>query len=418
MDQASLFYRFGAALAIGFLVGLQREYAYGGPDREIFAGIRTFALMSLIGCTAALVAEVLEAPWAFISIFTVLGLLIAVAHSIDAWRGGVGLTTEVSAIATILAGALCYWEYLSLAAALAVATTVLLSLKFETERFVQQITREDLYATLKFAVITVIILPVLPNQTFGPPPLDVLNPYKIWLMVVFISGISFSGYILVQIVSPRQGIGLTGLLGGLASSTAVTLSFSERSQREKDLTKPFALAIIVAWTVMFARVLVAVGTLNSALLREIWMPMLASALVGLGYCVYLYLSQRTSSEGGVDISNPFELGPAIKFGLLYALILLISKAAQTYLGDTGLYISGFVSGLADMDAITLSVTELSNTGSIELTTAARTIVLAAMANTITKGSIVFTSGSSSLRRALWPGFLLILTTGTIFAFLF
>lgn len=416
MEQANLFYRFGAALAIGFLVGLQREYAYGGPDREIFAGIRTFALMSMIGCTAALVSEILDTPWAFVSIFAILGLLIAIAHSIDAWRGGVGQTTEVSAIVTILAGALCYWEYLPLAAALSVATTVLLSLKFETERFVEKITREDIYATLKFAVITVIILPVLPNQNFGPPPLDILNPYKVWLMVVFISGISFLGYVLVKAVGPRQGIGLTGLLGGLASSTAVTLSFSERSQRESDLAKPFALAIIVAWTVMFARVLVTVGALNGDLLRKLWLPLLACGLSGLGYCIYLYLVQRTTKGGGVEISNPFELGPTIKFGILYALVLLISKAAQTYLGNTGLYISSFFAGLAGMDAITLSVIELSNAGNINVTMATRVILLAAMANTIAKGGVVFTSGSPGLRRALWPGLLLILATGTSFIF--
>jgi len=418
MEQMNLFYRFGVALAIGFLIGLQREYAYGGPGREIFAGERTLALMGLVGCTAAMAADVLASPWPFVGIVLLLGVWIACAYFIGAQRGNVGLTTEVAALLTILAGALCYWGYMALAVALAVVTTVLLSLKMEMDMFVRRITREDVYATLKFAVITAIVLPVLPNQTFGPPPLDVLNPYNIWLMVVFISGISFLGYVLVKVVGSRQGIGLTGLLGGLVSSTAVTLSFAQRSQRDKELAKPFALAITVAWTMMFSRVVVEVAALNTALLRVFWPPMAASAVVGLAYCVYLYLAQRTDEEGEVDFSNPFELGPAVKFGLIYAVILLVSKAAQTYLGDTGLYLSSIVAGLTDVDAITLSVAELSRTaGGLNLSTAARAIVLAAMSNTVVKGGIVLTSGSPALRKALLPGFVLMLVTGIGVAFL-
>jgi uncharacterized membrane protein (DUF4010 family) len=418
MEQTALFYRFGAALAIGFLIGLQREYAYGGPGREIFAGERTLALMGLVGCTAAMAADVLASPWPFVGIIFLIGALIVVVYFVSAWRGQVGLTTEVAALVAVLAGALCYWDYLALATALAVATTVLLSLKLEMDVFVQRITREDVYATLKFAVITAIVLPVLPNQAFGPPPLDVLNPYEIWLMVVFISGISFLGYLLIKTVGARQGIGLTGLLGGLASSTAVTLSFAERSQRETELAKPFALAVTVAWTMMFPRVIVEVAALNTALLRVLWLPMAAAALVGLAYCVYLYLSQRTREEGGVVVSNPFELGPAVKFGLLYAVILLISKAAQTYLGNPGVYLSSIMAGMADVDAITLSMAELSRAaGGVDLITAERAIVLAAMSNTVVKGGIVLTSGSPALRRALLPGFVLMLATGIGVAFL-
>jgi len=418
VEQADLFYRFGAALAIGFLVGLQREYAHGGPDKDIFAGERTMALMGVLGCTAALITDVLASPWPFVGIIVLLGVLIAIAYSVGAWRGRVGLTTEAATLVTILAGGLCYWGYLALAAAIAVATTVLLSLKLETDKLVRRITREDVYATLKFAVITAIVLPVLPNQTFGPSPLDVLNPYKIWLMVVFISGISFLGYVLIKVVGPRQGIGLTGLLGGLVSSTAVTLSFAQRSQREAELAKPFALGIMVAWTMMFSRVVAEVAALNRALLGVVWVPMLASAVVGLGYCVYLYLSQRTDEKGDVTFSNPFELGPAVKFGLIYAAILLISKAAQTYFGTTGVYLSSIAAGLTDVDAITLSMAELSGAaGGVTLSTAARAIVLATMANTAVKGGVVLTSGSPTLRKALWPGFLLMLATGIGVAFL-
>ena len=418
MEQTALFYRFGAALAIGFLIGLQREYAHGGPNREIFAGERTFSLMGLIGCAAAMTADALGSPWAFVVIMALIGGYIMVAYAIAAWHGKLGLTTEAAALLTVITGALCYWDYVALAAALAVVTTVLLSFKLEMQTFAQRITREDVYATLKFAVIAVIVLPVLPNQSFGPPPWDVLNPYKIWLMVVFISGISFLGYVLVKVVGSRQGIGLTGLLGGLVSSTAVTLSFSERSQKETELAKPFALAITVAWTVMFARVVVVVAALNVALLRVFWMPMAASAAVGLGYSAYLYFTQRAGEEEGeMNFSNPFELGPAIKFGLIYAVILLVSKAAQMYLPTAGIYLASIVAGLTDVDAITLSMAELSNTGGMDLSTAARAIVLAAMSNTVVKGGIVLSSGSRALRRALLPGFVAMLVIGIGVAFL-
>lgn len=417
MEQTALFYRFGVALAIGFLVGLQREYAHGGPDREIVAGERTLALMGLLGCTAAMAADVLDSPWPFVVVF-LLGAWVAIAYFVSAWRGGVGLTTETGALVIVLAGALCYWGHLALAVALGVATVVLLSLKLEIDTFAQHITREDVVATLKFAVITAIILPVLPNRAFGPPPLDVLNPYKIWLMVVFISGISFLGYVLIKVVGARQGIGLTGLLGGLVSSTAVTASFAERSQKEPGLARPFALAITVAWTVMFARVIVEVAALNAALLRVLWLPMAAAALAGLAYCVFLYFSQRTDEEGGVVVSNPFELGPTIKFGLLYAVILLVSRAAQMYLGNAGVYLSSVLAGLADVDAITLSMAELSRAaGSVSLVTAERAIVLAAMSNTVVKGGLVLTDGSRTLRRAMVPGFVLMLVTGIGVAFL-
>ncbi len=418
MNQTTLFYRFGVALAIGFLVGLQREYAHGGPEREIATGERTLALMGLLGCLAALVADELGSPWAFISVLVPLGMLIATSYFVGAWHGDVGLTTEMSALLTVLAGALCYWNYLELAAALAVTTTVILTLKWETDRLVRLITRKDIRATLKFAVITAIVLPVLPNRGFGPPPVDVLNPYKIWLMVVFISGISFLGYVLIKIVGPRRGIGLTGLLGGMASSTAVTLSFAERSQSESDLHRPFALAIFVAWTTMFPRVMIEVAALNSALLERLWAPMGAAAAVGLAYSAYLYLSQRHERKEEVAFSNPFELGPALKFGLLYAAILLISRAAQVYLGETGVYISSVAGGLADADAITLSLAELSKPGGVmAMDNAARGVVLAAMSNTVAKGSIVLASGSPMLRKALWPGFVLMLTAGLGLAFI-
>jgi len=415
MDQANLFYRFGAALAIGALIGLEREHSHRKANEELFAGVRTFPLIALMGCLAALMSEQLGA-WPFVGVMAIFGLLVTVAYFVESKYGDTGLTTEVSALVTFLVGALCYLDYLPLAVAIAVAMTLLLSLKPEIRSLAYNLTQEDIYATLKFAVVSAIVLPVLPNQAFGP--LDVLNPYKIWLMVVFISGISFLGYLLIKIVGPEQGIGLTGLLGGIASSTATTMSFSRRSHQDRDLAKPFAMAIMIAWTVMFARVLIVVGALSPSLLQGLWMPITASILVGVGYCIYLYFAQRTDETGQVEYSNPFELGPALTFGVLYAVMLLVSKATEIYLGDTGLYISSVVAGLTDVDAIALSLVNLFNAPQgIGLATAARAIVLASISNTAVKGGIVLTTGTADLRRAIWPGFLLMIGAGLGVAFL-
>lgn len=418
MDTVTLFYRFGAALAIGFLIGLQREFASEDPDQELFAGVRTFSLIAIAGCLAAFLADLVGGPWVFVGIVVPVGTLIALAHFIGAWRRGTtGLTTEFAALITLMIGAVCYWHELALAAALGVAVTVLLSLKAQLHALADRISRQDMFATLKFAVITAIILPVLPNRSFGPAPLDVLNPYSIWLMVVFISGISFLGYILTKVIGPRRGITLTGVLGGLVASTPLTMDFARRSQDRQELARSFAVAILLSWTITFPRVMLEATTLHPPLLAQSWLPLAASGLVGLAYCAYLYFSQQNREQEEVAFRNPFELGTALQFALLYAVVLLASKAAQVYLGDTGLYISSIASGLADADALTLSIAQLSQSGSVGITVAGRALVLGALSNTVVKGGIVLFVGTGRLRRAVLPGILLMLAVGMALAFL-
>lgn len=415
MTQTDLFIRFGVAVAIGFLIGLQREFAWGTKGREIVAGERTFALISLSGCLAAMLADFSDVPLILFGVILTVGGMAAVAYYVYALQGHTGLTTEIAILVALMIGVLCYWGQLTLAAAIGIATTVLLSLKVETDRFVRALTRADISAALQFAVITAIILPILPNQALLPPPFDVLNPFKIWLMVVLISGINFLGYVLVKLVDPRQGIGLTGLLGGIVSSTAVTLGFAERSKRETGFEKPFALAIMAAWTMMFAKVLVEVGVVNFALLDLVWKPMVFAGVMGLGYIIYLFLAQRTTEEGEVTLGNPFDLSSAIKFGFFYGLILLVARSAEMFFGDIGVLVSSVLSGLVDVDAITLSVSDLSRTGLLDSGVAARAVVLAAMSNTLAKGAMVMLSGSPGLRRAMLPGWLLVLITGVVAA---
>jgi uncharacterized membrane protein (DUF4010 family) len=223
--------------------------------------------------------------------------------------------------------------------------------------------------------------------------------------------------VLIKVVGPQQGVGLTGLLGGIVSSTAVTLSFAQRSNDESDLARPFSLAIIVAWTVMFVRVVVIVLTLEVQLAYRILLPMAVATVVGGLYCLCLYLKQKTYKKEDLEFANPFELGPALKFGLIYAVILLGSKAAQVYFGDTGVYVSSFVSGLADLNAITLSMIDLVQGGGVSMTVAARAIVIAAMANTVFKGGMALVTGSPGLRRVLWPALVATVLSGGIAAFL-
>ena len=417
MTQTDLFLRFGAAIAISFMIGLQREFAKGGKKRSLAAGERTYALLGLVGCLAAMAADELTSPLAFLIVLLLVGFYLSIAYFISASSGRIGLTSEVAAVIAVLIGSLCYWGYLALAVAIGIATTTILSLKVEANKLAQTLTEGDISAALQLAIISAIVLPVLPNQSFFPVPFDVLNPFKIWLMVVFISGISFLGYVAIKIAGPERGIGITGFLGGLVSSTAVTLSFSERSNRDVDLAKPFALAITVAWTVMFPRILVEVGVVNPELLKVVWIPIVAAGTVGLIYCGYLYFSQRAAEKGDVEFSNPFDLASAIKFGILYGIVLLVSRAAEYYLGDTGLFLSSIVSGVADVDAITLSVAELTRTGGLYLGIASRAIVIAAMSNTVVKGGIAIVGGSMALRKAILPGIILILATGIGVAFL-
>jgi uncharacterized membrane protein (DUF4010 family) len=409
MEQFDLFVRFGSALIMGFFIGLQREYSKQGDER-LFAGIRTFPLIALSGAGAAYAAELLGDAAAFVTVAGIVGLMIVVAYAVSSWRGEIGMTTEAAAALTLVIGALCVWNQLPLAAALTVTTAIILTLKPEMRGLIESLTREDIFAALKFAAITAIVLPVLPDQTFGP--LDVFNPYQTWLMVVLISGISFSGYILIKIVGSRRGIHLTGLLGGLVSSTAVTLSMTQRSQRESGLGQALAVAIIVSWGMMFATLLIQVAVVNQSLLVVLWPAIAIAGAVTLAYAVILYYRSTTRTvEGDVTFSNPFELRPAITFGLLYAVVLFISRGAQELFGDTSVSVSSALAGMSGVDAVTLSMAQLSQeSGSLTLEVAARGILLAVGANTVVKGGFVMATGSPALRRAVVPGFFLIVAT--------
>jgi len=387
---AALALRLGVALAIGLMVGLQREFAHRHEQNAragLFAGARTFTLISLLGATSGLAADLLQAPFVVLLTLASVGALLTVAHYIGAQRGDIGLTTEMAGLLTFLIGLLCYLDRLVLAAALGVGLTWLLTLKPQTRLLAERISREDVYATLKFGLITVVLLPLLPDRSYGPPPFDVLVPREIWLMVVFISAISFLGYVLTQVLGARRGLGLTGLLGGLASTVAAS--------------------ILLAWAAMVVRLALILAVLSPALLEATALPLGASLLLGAAYGVFLYRHRLPRpSDAEAPLKNPFELKPALLFGLLYALILLLANTARLYLGASGLYASSLIGGAADSDAVVLSVAQLTRTGTdLPLEIAARSVILATVANTVVKAGLAWTLGAPDLRRPILIGLL-------------
>lgn len=407
--------RFAAALGLGVLLGLEREHAKteGG-----FAGVRTFGLLALSGAVAALVGPALGEPWLGLGLFAAIAGLILISYLVTARLGHLGVTTEVSAVLAFALGFLCVRGHVVTAAGIAVASGGILALKDWLHRLAARVETADIAATLKFAIVSVLILPLVPDRSFGPPPLDVVNPYEIWLMVVLISGLNFASYVLVKVVSAEHGIGLTGLLGGLVSSTAVTLGFAQRSRVEPSSASALALGILVAWTVMFLRVVVLVAAVDRGLALDIVHVMVASAVASLTVC--WVLRRRPAASGTAQASpgqNPFELGAAIRFGLLFGAITFAAKAAQTYLGDAGLYLAGALAGLTDVDAIVLSMAQLSASDATNVRAAGLTVAIAVAANTIFKTGLVAFLGAPELRRIILPASLAILSAGSAVAWL-
>ena len=400
MDDPHLALRFAVALGLGVLLGLERERTKG---EEGGAGVRTFALIALAGATAGYLDADLGLATVALMVFVAIAALLISAYLVGALRGDTGFTTEVSALLAFLLGMLCARGQLQVAAWVAIAMALLLALKDWLHRLARRIEPSDVEATLKFAIVTLIVLPLLPDMRYGPPPLDVINPYKIWLMVVLISGLNFAAYLLVKIVGAEHGIGLAGLLGGLVSSTAVTLGFSRRSREPGEDASALALGILLAWTVMFFRVVVMTTVISTRLGMRLAIAMGLLCAVSLGASYWLWRRRSTQQRGEVKAgSNPFELDQAIKFGLLFGVVVFIAKAASVYLGEAGLYIAAVIAGLTDVDAITLAMADLAHSDESRLPAAARAIVLAALANTFVKSSFAAGLGSPELRRLTLP----------------
>jgi uncharacterized membrane protein (DUF4010 family) len=412
-DPLTVALRFAAALGLGVLVGLERERTQ--PETR-FAGVRTFGLISLAGAMAAYLDGALSRPSLGLLLFGAVAALVVVSAVTTARQGDVGITTEVSALIAFVFGSLCVHGNVTLAAALAVASGGILALKDWLHGLARRIETADVEATLKFAIVTIIILPLVPNETYGPAPLDVINPYKIWWMVVLISGLNFASYILVKVVGAEHGIGVTGLLGGLVSSTAVSLGFAQRSRMHPEQAPALGVGILLAWTVMFFRVVVLAAVVAPALARQLAVGM--GALGALSLALVLVLRRRATVKERASVSagaNPFELGQAIRFGVLFGVVTFAAKAAEVYFGEGGLYLAGALAGLTDVDAIALSMAQLAAGDPGHLQTAARTIMIAVLSNTAVKGGMASAMGAPSLRKVMLPVTALLLVAGAAVA---
>jgi len=327
-------------------------------------------------------------------------------------NGDVGITTEVAAFLTFALGLLCFTdEGMLVAPIFAMIITTLLAVKPHLHQFAHRISEKELINTLKFLIIAFVILPLLPDQVMGP--LAVFNPFQIWLMVVFISAISFTGYILMKFIGPERGLSVTGIVGGLVSSTAVATSMAARVKESGLLMKAAVFATVVASSMMFLRMLFEVSVINPALLPQLSAPMLVMGVLGiiLGIIIWRRTEVR-QMDADLKLDNPFSLKPALIFGALFLAILFLSKIANTYLGSGGVYLASIISGVADVDAITISMALLAPE-TIPTNIAVTAITLAAMSNTFFKFLIALFLGTRKFGRNVGIIFLIIIISGLI-----
>lgn len=402
------------ALGVGLLVGLEREQSAPERGGKQLGGVRTYPIFALCGGVSMLLTSAI--PWLpLVTLLAVVGL-VALSYHADITRDSDhGMTTEISVIAVFLLGALaCAQGYVApvrdrilLVAALGVALTFLLSSKPWFHKMATRVSRDDFYATVKFLIVAVIVLPLLPNQDMGP--LGAINPRSLGLMVVTISGLSFLGYVAMKLFGAKRGLLLGAALGGLVSSTAVTLSFANRTKGQAALAPVAAGAIAVAWTIMLGRVAVLVALIDLPLLRTLAIPlgaMIVAALIGL-----LLTFRRNGGDGAnVELKNPFELGSAIKVTAMFGAVLLVTKAANEYLGPEGLYIASALSGTTDVDAVTLSSAKLARDG-VEDMVATVAITIAIAMNTVVKAGMAGYIGGAALGKRMAVTGALILAAG-------
>jgi uncharacterized membrane protein (DUF4010 family) len=381
------------ALGLGLLVGLEREWS-----RSPIAGIRTFPLITLFGAVAALL-QPRFGGWIVPAALLALAILLVVAArgELESKRTteAVGVTTEVAALVMFGVGAALGAGFTVEAVVVAGVVAVLLHQRQGLHALVSRIGEDDARAIFRFALIALVILPVLPNRTFDP--YQVLNPFKIWLMVVLIVGISLAAYVASRLLGRRGGLVVTGLLGGLISSTATTVSQARAARRSETAADSAAFVVLAASTVVFARVLVEIAVVAPSMLRVTAPPLAAVMLVMAAVTGFSFrgLERHTAARG--DDGAPTELNSAIAFGVLYAAVLLAVAVAKENFGERALFLVAALSGATDMDAITLSTAQLVVAQRLEAATGWRLILVGAMANLVFKAVLLGALGGAQVR---------------------
>ena len=401
-DNIQNFYELGVALAIGLLIGLERGWHLRkAKEGERIAGVRTYGLIALFGGGSALLGQHLGQLVVVLALLALAGVLIAayVVNLRD--EDDVSITSLVAALLTFVFGALAVSGEMTIAAASAVVTTLLLVYKPVLHRWVSALSAEELHAGIQLLLISVVLLPILPDKGYGP--WQVLNPYAIWWMVVLIAAISFVGYFGIRIGGARKGIAFTGLFAGLASSTAVTLHFSRLARKDPAAAPLLSTGILLSCGTMFPRMLLVASMLNTDLFKPLLVPVVVMALIVYSPALFYYnFLPAKSSDVGSALKNPLELKPALAFGGLLVLVLLLGEVLQNSFGDEGVLFLAAASGVADVDAITLSLSRMS-TGDLAVNVAAMGVVVAAAANSLIKGGIAaMIGGRQTLVRVGLP----------------
>lgn len=394
------------AFGLGLLVGLQRE-----SEDKVKAGIRTVPLITVLGFLATLLTDA-SRPGLLAATMIALALLVMMANYVKLknGRGTAGMTTEVALLVMFLVGCLLATGYNAVAVVTAGTTAVLLHWKRSLHRFVDRLGTQELTSVFRLALLGLVVLPVLPNETYGP--YDVLNPFEIWLIVVLIVGISMAAYVLQRLLDPRKGSLLGGLLGGLISSTATSVTYAKEENEGGVHASTASNVILIASAVVLVRVMIEVAVVSPSSVQVLAAPLGCLFGLMLLICIGSWWFDSPQPSEGEEQGSPSGLKTAITFGLLYALVLVGVAVAKEHLGKEGLFVVAGLSGLTDMDAITLSTARLMEEERLADDTATRMLLISYLANMLFKGVVIAAIGSSALRRRIAILFGLLLVGGT------
>lgn len=396
-DGLALLKVFATSLGVGLLIGLERER---NPAAK--AGLRTFGLTALLGSVAGLLAQRAGAIWLLpVGLFVVGAMTVAAYLHDHEESADPGTTTVVAIMLSYILGAMVWYGYSFAAVPLAIAVTSLLYFKAELRGFSERLTRKDLVSILQFGVLSFIVLPLLPDRSMGP--YAAFNPHQIWLMVVLISGLSLAGYVALRVVGQRYGAALVGFFGGLVSSTATTLLYS-RQARDNDRFVPLAAVVVSLASLMVLVRLAVLSAVSAPGLIPTLLPVLAGGFVaGLGITAYHWRGGAEQGQAPLpQVRNPTELRTSLSFGALYALVLFLSTWLSDSVGSEGIYALAIVSGLTDVDAITLSSLRLFTLQKLSALEAVSAITLAALANLALKFTLIFAIGGRQLGTKCAP----------------
>lgn len=396
MDDLNSFKAFGEALAIGLLIGVER-YKDRAPGEEKSAGMRTFTVFALLGAVCGLLARTALT----LATFAGLVALICIGYYRESERE-IGLTTETAGLLTFWLGYLAH-SYETLAISTAIVLVILLASKRMLHSFVREkVSEVEFYDTLKFLAVVFVVYPLLPDRDIGP--FGFLNPARVWLMVVLVSTISYSGYILMRWLGDSRGLEISGLVGGIVSTTAVTVSLSDRARQSPDLSRLCGVVGIMANAVQFPRLLILVWIVDRNLGATLALPLLAMGAVGLLGAWIVSRLQRPGAAGhpaDFPLQNPYALASALKFGAFFVGIFLLTKLLNVYLGEGGIYLASAIAGTGDASVISLSVADTVSKGALATPTAVTAILIAVTANALTKWALSLANGTREL--ACWLG---------------